>query len=111
MDRAMTNEELDAHIEKIAKEFKGYCPDLMNAIGALHFGRLYGYKVLRICISSQSYTKHQRTLGLNFRDVIPAETQLSSKSVGYSLAKDLDNYWNVIKGVSSIEPRKKAEIA
>lgn len=103
----MTDAELLQHIDKIAAEYVGDVSYLSSAIGAVMLGRLYGWRVIRITTTSKVYTRHQRILSLDFKKVLPEETELSKKSIGYSLAKKLDKFWDVVNSKFKIEPQEK----
>jgi hypothetical protein len=46
-------------------------------------------------------------LNLDFKSVLPEETSLSERSLGYKIVKNLDNFWQVVRGTDSIDPAKK----
>lgn len=106
----MTDEEVIAHLDKVAQEFRGDFIQLSSAIGAFWLGRVYGWRVLRIVTSSSTYTRHQRVLGLDFKKELPRETAYSHKSVGYKLVTMAGKFWEVVKGTHSINPKDKAQL-
>ncbi|MDD5754558.1 MAG: hypothetical protein PHN45_07395 [Methylococcales bacterium] len=77
----MTVEQLVAHIDNVASTYKGDSHVLFGAIGALFVGRLYGWRVIRVFLSTTTYAKYQRVLGLSFREVLPPETELSDRAL------------------------------
>jgi len=103
----MTSEELVAHIDLMIREFEGDAPELIAAIGTLMVGRVYGWKVLRIITSSKSYTKYQRVLGLEFKNYLPETTDFSSRSLGFKIVSRLNNFWSVVNGTATINPKEK----
>lgn len=103
----MSKEDLDNHIDSLMESFKGDIVDLTHAIGAVMVGRKYGWRVLRIIISSPSYTKYQRILGLEFKKVLPETTEFSKKSVGYNLVVKLGKFWETVRGQFSIDAKEK----
>jgi hypothetical protein len=105
--KTMTDAELLEHIDKVAAEYIGDVSYLSSAIGAVMLGRLYGWRVIRITTTSKVYTRHQRILSLDFKKVLPEETVLSKKSIGYSLAKRWGNFWDVVNSKVRIEPQEK----
>lgn len=107
----MTSEELNNHIENLIDSYKGDLVELSNAIGAVKLGHRFGWRVLRITISSKTYTKHQRILGLDFKQVLPELTEDSKRSAGYQLVTKLNNFWDVVRGVASIDPKIKTMLA
>lgn len=107
----MSKEDLDNHIDSLMESFKGDIVDLTHAIGAVTVGRKYGWRVLRIIVSSHAYAKYQRILGLEFKDVLPEKTDFSEKSCGYNLVNSLDKFWQVVRGQFSIDAKLKRTIA
>lgn len=103
----MTDEELNDYVENLIKTYKGDIVDLTHAIGALKVGKIYGWRVLRITISSPSYTKYQRILGLEFKKVLPEKTEFSTKSAGYNLVMKVGKFWETVRGQFSIDPKEK----
>jgi hypothetical protein len=103
----MTNDELVAHIEHVIANYEGDAESLSGAIGALMIGRSYGWRVLRIVIAGSSYTKYQRILGLEFKSVLPAVTEMSKRSRGYVIVTRLKNFWDVVRGVATIDSKDK----
>jgi hypothetical protein len=107
----MTLDELNHHIDTLMDNYKGDLVELSNAIGAVRLGHRFGWRVLRIVISSKTYTKHQRILGLSFKDALPELTKDSQRSAGYQLVIKLNNFWDVVRGVASIDPKIKTTLA
>lgn len=107
----MTNEEFVAHIDAVSKEYRGDSSVLFSAIGALMVGRTYGWRVLRIVTSNASYTKYQRILNIDFKEVLPEETPLSHRSLGYTIVKKVGNFWAVVRGQANVDAKEKRKFA
>jgi hypothetical protein len=107
----MTLDELNAHIDGVIEDYKGDLVELSNAIGAARLGHKFGWRVLRLIISSKTYTKHQRVLGLSFKDVLPELTKDSERSAGYQLAIKLNNFWDIVNGLVKIDSKEKTRLA
>jgi len=103
----MTDSDLFAHVDGVSRVFKGQIPELTQAIGALYIGRLYGYRVLRIVTSAPTHARHERILGLKFNEVLPEITDLSHRSLGYSIAVKLDKFWDIIRGYYTVPTKEK----
>ncbi len=103
----MTDEELIAHLDAVMKIYKGDTEVLRHAVGAVMFGRIYGWRVLRITTSSGAYTKYQRILGLDFKEVLPETTDISERSLAYKIVKKLNNFWKVVRGQVALEEKVK----
>lgn len=104
----MTDDEVTAHLDKVAQEFRGDFSQLSSAIGSFWLGRVYGWRVLRIVTSSRIYARHQRILGLDFKKELPKETEYSRKSVGYKIVTAAGNFWEVVQGKATIDTVKKS---
>lgn len=103
----MTDNELIAHLDKVAAEYRGDSRELAAAIGSFWIGRVYGWRVLRIVTSSRIYTRHQRILGIDFKKELPEETAFSHKSLGYKVVTSIGKFWQVVRGTHSIDPKDK----
>lgn len=106
----MTLEELNSHIDKVVLEYKGDVIELSNAIGAARLGHHFGWRVLRLVVSPIVYRRHQKILGLDFKDVLPDLTKNSERSAGYQLVVKLNNFWDVVKGIAKIDQKLKTSI-
>lgn len=103
----MTDSELTNHFETLISSFSGDIPELIQAIGAYHVGKIYGYRVLRIIISSRIHTRHEKILGIKFKDYLPESTPFSHRSVGYYLAVKLDKFWDIVHGRHTVPTKEK----
>jgi hypothetical protein len=103
----MSKDDLDNHIDSLMENFKGDIVDLTHAIGAVTVGRKYGWRVLRIVISNASYRKYQRILGLEFKSVLPEQTDFSEKSCGYNLVVNAGKFWDAVNGIFKVDPKQK----
>ena len=98
MTKPLSPVELIDIIDKAIETYNGDCSILQSAIGALHFGTKFGWRVLRISHSSHSYSKYEKILGISFKEICPERTALSSRSVALKLADSIGNFWGVAKG-------------
>ena len=99
----MTIEQLVAHVDNVASTYKGDSHVLFGAIGALFVGRLYGWRVIRVFLSTSTYAKYQRVLGLDFKKVMPPETELSDRALAYRIVKRVKDFWGIVRGQFPIE--------
>jgi len=106
----MTPEELDEHIYNLMATYKGDVTLLADAVGALNFGKFYGWRVLMIVYSPITYRKYQKVLGLNFKDVVPEIAEFTERSKGYQLVSKLNNFWKVVKREVVVEPSIRNEV-
>ena len=86
------------HVAALLPEWRGYCPDLSEALGALVFGQAYGWKGLYMIHSRTKVRAMEATLGLNFREILPERTALTSKIIGIRVADEIGRFWAVVKG-------------
>lgn len=107
----MTSEELVAHIDSVIENYEGDSDVLFSSIGALMVGRKYGYRVLMIVTSNKSYSKYQKIIGLQFKDVMEETTVISRRSLGFRIVKELNNFWDVVRGSYSIDRNEKRKFA
>lgn len=90
--------ELVALIDNAITDFKGNTEELENAIGALMFGRQIGWRPLFLIHSPKSIKKYEKILGVDFREVMPAEGLKAKRLVAWILAEKVTNFWKLVKG-------------
>lgn len=106
----MTPEELAERIEIVTKDFSGNVSDLYSALGVLAAGDKLGWRVIRLTTSRGCYAKYQRILGLDFKKTFPEEGIYAKKSLGLTISKTLNNFWNVVKGIEAIDAIDKKKL-
>lgn len=90
--------ELMPLVTKAIDEFKGQSSEIESAIGFLFMGHAFGWKVMHLIHSQATVRKYETILGIKAREVFPAETAHSNRSVGFSIAIKLSNFWKAVKG-------------
>ena len=86
--------------------FQGQLDDLERAIGMLHMGFHFGWRVLVLSHSKRTIRKYESILGIVVREFFPAEGPSSYRSYGLKIALRLDNFWKAVSGEAKIEGRK-----
>ncbi|MBR9814678.1 hypothetical protein GYB61_12575 [bacterium] len=94
----LSTAEKMALIDPAVKEYKGQFPELERAIGVLFTGELVGWKVLYLIHDKKTIRKYEKALGVNFREIFPAEGKYSHKSIAYEMVKKVSNFWKAAKG-------------
>lgn len=89
--------DFDSHIQQTIENYQGDAVILGNALGALVLGRYVGWRVLRIVYSSPTYSKYQKILGVNFKDVLRERDFLSKKSLGLAIIDRLGGFWDFVR--------------
>ncbi len=72
----------------------------------LHLGRLFGWRVLVLIHNKRTIRKYEEILGINIREAFPEEGPLVEKSLGYTSAKKLGDFWKAARGEVKIEGRR-----
>ncbi|MES2182649.1 MAG: hypothetical protein V4493_11185 [Pseudomonadota bacterium] len=107
--RSLSIEELkkiqDIELDAMAR-FKGMGDELETALGFLKLGIQLGWKPLAIIHSKRTFKKYEQILGIDARTFFPDETPAASRSMGYSIAKTLSNFWKVVSGDTKIVNRR-----
>jgi hypothetical protein len=103
----MSLEDFDAHLDGVIKDYQGSIDHVIYAVGAYFVGRHLGWKVIRLVSSRASYARHQRVLGLDFKNELPERGKYAHKSLGLHISDKLDSFWNVVKGKETIDADKK----
>ncbi|MDD5754693.1 MAG: hypothetical protein PHN45_08090 [Methylococcales bacterium] len=105
----ITLEELDDYIFDLSSKYQGDLTVLANAIGALNLGKIYGWRVIRIIYSPLTYRKYQKTLNLEFKNVLPEVTDFSKRSKGFQLVSGINKYWKAVSGEFHIDSKERRE--
>lgn len=99
--------ELSAHVAAVVHEYRGSCPSLSEAIGALVFGQFYGWKGVYMIYSRAKVRSMEEILGLKFREVMPERTDDSARINGIRIADELGKFWAVAKAEISVPGGKQ----
>lgn len=99
--------ELAGIVNDAVNRFSGTADELEKAVGMLMFGDYVGWKVLVLVHNKRTIRKYEEILGVCIRDFFPEEGPIALRSLGYSLAKDLGNFWKAVSGDVSIEDRRE----
>lgn len=87
--------------------FSGTADELEKALGMLMLGDYFGWKVLVLIHNKRTIKKYEVILGISVREFFPDEGPIALRSLGYSVAKDLGNFWKVVSGDISVEDRRE----
>jgi hypothetical protein len=98
MDSMLLTDDEQKHLHRILTTYRGDGTHLQAALGALLIGKVYGWRVLRVCYTGATYTKYQRTLELDFKDWCDAETPYTSRHRGYQVVGKLSDFWKIVRG-------------
>jgi len=91
--------QLIALIDKAIKEYSGDGTELERAIGMFLFGRKVGWRVIYLMHDKKTIRKYEAHLRIkDIKDYMLEETELSRKSVAYSIVRRLGSFWKAVKG-------------
>ena len=99
----ISDEELQKQISIVVEQYTGQIDDLYQAVGMIVVGRLFGWRVMRLASSRRCWTKATQLFG-DPKELMPARTSLSRKSVGLSVIDAVGGYWDFIKGKTQAMP-------
>ncbi len=99
--------QLAAIVNDALNRFSGNSDELEKAIGMLMFGDYVGWKVLVIIHNKRTVRKYEEILGISIREFFVEEGPIALRSLGYSVAKDLGNFWKAVSGDVPIEDRRE----
>lgn len=89
--------------------FKGDLIQLESAIGMLHMGQHFGWKVLYIIHSKRTIRNYENILSIKIRDIFPETGPSSYRSAGYQAAEKLSNFWKVVSGELKIDNKREVD--
>lgn len=78
--------------------FKGQFDELEAALGMLHLGDHIGWKPLVLIHNKRTIRKYEEILDIVVRDFFVAEGPSADRSLGYSIAKRIGNFWKAVSG-------------
>ncbi len=104
----LTDERFLEIVKRAVNSFEGYADTVESAVGALAFGRRYGWQALRLIHSGRTFRKFEEVLDLKFRDVLPERTRYSRKVAGIRLADAAGKFWQVV--TAGMVPAREAKI-
>lgn len=93
----MNDQEFYARVDQVCRDYRGQADDLAAVVGMLVVGRLYGWQVMRLAIGRRHWALAIKLFG-DPKEMMPARTDLSSKSVGLRIADAAGDFWQVIRG-------------
>ena len=106
-NRTLEEEAELARIERDAiARFSGQLDDLEAALGMLRLGHHMGWRVLVLIHNKRTIRKYEQILGITVREFFPSEGPSHERSVGYSIAKKVGNFWKAVSGAIKIEDRR-----
>lgn len=100
-------QELVRIVNDAINRFSGNGDELEKAIGMLMFGDYVGWKALLVLHNKRTVRKYEEILGITVRDFFPDEGPIALRLLGYSISKDLGNFWKVVSGDISVEGRRE----
>ena len=94
-----TQIERFANIEREAfTQFTGNFDELEAAIGMMHLGMHLGWKPLVLIHNKRTIRKYEEILGIDIREEFPEEGPSAHRSIGYTIAKKIGNFWKAVNG-------------
>lgn len=97
----------EIELRAIAK-FHGNLDELESALGFLRLGFQYGWRPLAIVHSKKTFKKYEQILEISARELFPEETPTSDRSMGYTIAKKLSKFWQIVNGEEKIEHKRES---
>ena len=78
--------------------FTGQFDELEAALGMLHLGDHIGWKPLVLIHNKRTIRKYEEILGITIREFFPEEGPSAHRSIGYTIAKKIGNFWKAVSG-------------
>jgi hypothetical protein len=91
-------EQLDTIERQAIASFTGQFDELEAALGMLHLGDHIGWKPLVLIHNKRTIRKYEEILGITIRDFFPEEGPSAHRSIGYTIAKKIGNFWKAVSG-------------
>ena len=94
-------------IKFAVENFSGSFDELESAIGMYMLGHYVGWRPLVLLHSKRTIRKYEEYLGIRIRDVFPEEGPQADRSLAYSVAKKVSNFWKVVSGEAKLDVAKE----
>jgi len=94
--------DAEAQVQESALTYHGYAPLVSEALGALVFGQLYGWRAVMMLHNRSKIKSFEQALGVSFRECMPDRTDVSDRILGVKLADELGKFWAIVKGEVSV---------
>lgn len=106
----ISEEELAKKIDEITSNYKGRIDYLYEAVGLVVMGRLYGWRVMRLCSSRRTWMFANELFG-DVKKILPERGIYAHRSVGLKIADKVGGYWEMIAGAKPAIPMEQRKIA
>lgn len=110
---ATTTDDRSVELTRVAQiaahKFAGPIDELQKAIGMLMTGDLFGWKVLILVHNKRTIRKYEEILGIDVKEFFPEEGPYAYRSVGYTIATKVGNFWKAVSGDIPIDNRREIE--
>lgn len=101
-------EEQNKALTETCDNFRGQITTLSAALGAIHVGHIYGWRVLKIIHSPATLKKYEQIIGLKYEEICPETTENSMRNVGYRVSQKIGAFWKVVLGQVKVENKNEA---
>ena len=92
--------ELVAIEREAVANFYGQLDNLSGALGMLR-------RVLVLIHNKRTIRKYEEILNINIREFFPEEGSQARRSMGYTFAKAVGNFWKAVNGEIKVENRRE----
>jgi hypothetical protein len=99
----MNNTEFDVLVDDIFTNYKGAGDDLTRAMGSMVVAHRMGWEVLLIMVSEATFKRHEKILGLNFKEVFERRGVFAQRSLGIKITDKMQNFWNIVQGKQKMD--------
>lgn len=106
---SVRKKELELLVRESVADFKGSFYDLEKAIGMLHMGDHFGWRVLVLVHNKRTIRKYEEILNINIKEFFPEEGAAAYRSVGLTAAKKIGNFWKVVSGEKKVANKADME--
>lgn len=110
-DAALLTEEQSRRaadrIKFAIENFNGSFDELESAVGMYMLGHYVGWRVLVLLHSKKTIRKYEEILGITVREEFAEEGPEADRSLAYSVAKKVSNFWKVVSGEIKLDVAKE----
>jgi len=90
-------------LDAVVRNFSGSFDELESALGMYLLGRHMGWKVLYLMHTKRTVAKYESILGINVREEFEEEGPGARRSLAFTAALGLSNFWKVVSGEHKLD--------
>lgn len=94
----LSEKDFAGYVDKRFKAFRGDITKFERALGVYLVAKRVGWKVSLLMHDKRTLKECEEILSIDLREECEAEGPMADKSLAWSLAQKVENFWKAVKG-------------